>query len=311
MWESSGFVATPENVPLTLVPTSIEKLVVQVAWATSPPPQPVTAIWLQRAREEFDIWAWAWCAGLDPVKEARFHHEQAKAKGCSVFIANMEESYDAHGNQNDPKYHMPTLYLEALAWDGPLAVTTTPKFASNMVEWQKIGAIFMPQSFPGENRIGLTETVQHAADWGWTLDQIRPLVQSYTTQNNWRPDPIELNEEAYNLSVGVVPFTVEQAMDPQGQIWLEIMRPAITRPQRFIDHTPDAPDQGDGMQVIGSQHGIIAAYNRMKKLDPEGCNPAFDPNNPDALPIDQLKAWDKECRTKLILAKDHDEAVAQ
>jgi len=69
------------------------------------------------------------------------------------------------------------------------------------------------------------------------------------------------------------------------------------------------PQNGDDMELIGKQHGIIAAYNRMKALDPAGCNPAFDPENYNAIPLDQLKAWDKKCRTDLILAKDHDEAA--
>ena len=60
------------------------------------------------------------------------------------------------------------------------------------------------------------------------------------------------------------------------------------------------------MQRIGSQNGIEATYNRLKKLDPEGCNPAFDPKQPFALPVEQLKAYDKWCRTMNILVTDHD-----
>lgn len=75
-----------------------------------------------------------------------------------------------------------------------------------------------------------------------------------------------------------------------------------------VPPTPIPPDGGD-MERIGSQHGIEATYNRLKALDPAGCNPAFDPKKPDALPVEQLKAYDKWCRTMLILVHDHDEAV--
>lgn len=70
---------------------------------------------------------------------------------------------------------------------------------------------------------------------------------------------------------------------------------------------PKPPDGGDDMR-IGSQHGIAATYNRFKALDPAGCNPAFDPTKPFALPVEQLKAYDKWCRTMTILVEDHDAA---
>ena len=60
------------------------------------------------------------------------------------------------------------------------------------------------------------------------------------------------------------------------------------------------------MQRIGTQHGIEATYKRLREMDPEGCNPAFDPKNPAALPVADLKAYDKWCRTMLILVSDHD-----
>jgi hypothetical protein len=63
------------------------------------------------------------------------------------------------------------------------------------------------------------------------------------------------------------------------------------------------------MPKVGYQDGLKAAYNRIKKLDPEGCNPNYNPDNPDAIPVDQLKAWDKVHRTLKILKEDHDAAI--
>lgn len=63
------------------------------------------------------------------------------------------------------------------------------------------------------------------------------------------------------------------------------------------------------MAKVGFQDGLKAGYQRIKKLDPAGCNPNYDPDNPDALPIDQLKAWDKVHRTLKIMKEDHDAAI--
>lgn len=63
------------------------------------------------------------------------------------------------------------------------------------------------------------------------------------------------------------------------------------------------------MTKIGYQDGLKAAYNRIKKLDPAGCNPNYNPDNPEALPTDQLKAWDKVHRTLKILKEDHDASI--
>ena len=63
------------------------------------------------------------------------------------------------------------------------------------------------------------------------------------------------------------------------------------------------------MGKVGFQDGLKAAYERIKKIDPSGCNPKYDPDHPDALPVDQLKAWDKVHRTLKILKEDHDAAI--
>lgn len=63
------------------------------------------------------------------------------------------------------------------------------------------------------------------------------------------------------------------------------------------------------MPKIGYQDGLKAAYQRIKKLDPAGCNPNYNPDNPDAIPVDQLKAWDKVHRTLKILKEDHDASI--
>lgn len=63
------------------------------------------------------------------------------------------------------------------------------------------------------------------------------------------------------------------------------------------------------MGKVGYQDGLKAAYQRIKKIDPAGCNPNYNPDDPDAIPVDQLKAWDKVHRTLKIMKEDHDAAI--
>jgi hypothetical protein len=310
-WHKSAFVVSPWNVPVTIVPDFIDTLFIQVAWGTGYPSPSISPEKLQQLRSYFKIGAWAWCEGDQVEIEAAHHARTAKAFQAEAFIANMEAEYDAHGNSSDPKFKMPTQYLNVLKktiGDMPLGLTTTPRFGSHMSDWQSAGAIYMPQSFNLEARITLPEAIQHAKDWGWQTPQIRPLVQTYSTNGFWI-DGAGINNEASAAGVGVIPYTIEQATT-SGAVGMKVLtdlRESIIRPNA-AGPTPSPPEED--MQLIGSQHGIVAAYNRMKAIDPGGCNPKFDPNNYNALPIDQLKAWDKWARTMMILREDHDEAVS-
>ena len=212
VWERSAFVATPGNVPLELVPDTVTRLFVQVAWGTKA--TPVDEEWLALARASgLELYAWAWCNGESVEGEAEVHAQAAQ--GYPAFCANLEEPYDAHGDAANPKFGLPARYLAALDWEGPLALTTTPRFASDMTAWIARGALYCPQAFPLETGVGLTECVTFAQSWGWPLELIRPLVQSYPTKG-LRPDPDELDAEATVLGVGGIPYTIEQAMDDRG-----------------------------------------------------------------------------------------------
>lgn len=298
--------ASPGNVPVTLAPDWIDTVFLQVAWGTGLPNPLYDQERLELLRSRFKIIAWAWCVGNDPPEdEAAWHAQRAHEVGADAFVANMEEGYDAHGNQADPRYSMPSQYFNALIKHSGLmhlGLTTTPLFASHMGEWINAGAIFMPQAFPLENHVTVDVAVGHALSWGWPIHQIRPLVQTYQTNDMW-PNVVKMSNEAVLRGVGVIPYTLEQVLLTEGGMQIfDTLKHAIIRPNR------SAPmDEGEVMQLIGSQHGIAAAYYRMRLLDPEGCNPNFNPNQPDALPFNQLKAWDKQARTLMILAAGHDE----
>jgi hypothetical protein len=267
IWERSAFVVTPGNVNLELAKRYVDKLCVQVAWGTSP--IVVDERWCDKARSMgFQLYAWAWCDGKDVEGEAKLHAFCALT--YDAFCANMEEPYDAHGDANSPKMGMPSAYLAALTWNGPLAVTTTPRFASHLGEWAKRGAYYQPQAFPLETKVGLTETVTFARDvLGYPNHLIRPLIQAYAT-NGQRPDSFEFNKEAESLGVGGIPYTLEQCLDPEGQAWLQGMRPTIERPQPPINLKPNGGNVGQmPPEAIGSQHGITAMCNLFRKQWPE------------------------------------------
>jgi hypothetical protein len=119
---------------------------------------------------------------------------------------------------------------------------------------------------------------------------IRPLIQSYPT-HGLRPDPDELDVEAALLGVGGIPYTLEQALDPEGQAWLQAMRPTIERAQPKIELKPNGGDMS-GVQPpepIGPEHGITAMCNVWRKDYP-----------------DNHKAISKLERTLNMLREDHD-----
>lgn len=306
-WTGCAFVANPGDVPLTLVPSWITGLAIQVAWGTAE--NEIPDEWLVEAHNHFQIYGWAWCQGADLEYEAEVHAGAADRYGCVGFCANMEEPYDAHGNSSDPKYQYPRRYLDALPWDGPLALTTTWSFGSDMTAWQQRGALTMPQAFTAEvPSATLDSAVNFMEAWGWQRPQIRPLIQAYPT-NEVRPDASVYAAEAQRLGVGVVPYTVEQAMDDEGRQWLETVRAAVEYPsgaQAPPEPTPEPepepePEPPPVGQLIGSQHGVTAMCENWRSVWPQWTKQNRDPNN--------LSTWgsiDKLERTLLILAQDHD-----
>lgn len=299
VWQRAAFVANPGGCPLDQVKSLglFEAVCVQVAWGTNP--VEIDPAWLAQGRSlGFKMLAWAWCDAEDVEGEAEIH--AACAQGYDGFSANMEEPYDAHGNSSDSRFRMPSQYLSCLTYAGPLAVTTTPRFASDMTAWQVSGAIHQPQAFSGEIPTAtFSAAVDHSRAWGWRDSQIRPLIQCYPT-NGVRPDPGALNAEAAAYRMGGIPYVVEQALDQDGRDWLHTVEPTIAAPQ-----PPDEEEEIDVATIIGSQDGIHAAMERLRKLDPGGTKPNRNPND-----LSTWGAWDKLERTLQILKDDHDEAAS-
>lgn len=301
-WERTAFVFTPANVPFEQVKPYVDRLVIQVAYGTTKNQIPQN--WLDRARGlGFELYAWAWGTANQIEEEARIHAQAAKDIRASAFVANLEHPYDAHGNSLDEKFKYPTRYLNALDWDGPLGLTTNPRFASDMTKWIERKACYMVQAFPLENKVSMTHGIEFAETWGWPRELQRPLVQSYYT-NGVRPDPAKMNAEAESLGVGGIPYTIEQAMDPEGKAWLDIMRPTIERPYKSSGGIVTEPDEGeDLMATIGTNHGITAFINWLQQQEgvPINHGPNYDPENPATWP------WPERLeRTLNMLREDHD-----
>jgi len=84
-------------------------------------------------------------------------------------------------------------------------------------------------------------------------------------------------------------------------------------------YPPDGPaNGGDGMEMIGSQHGVTASLNRLRTIDPGGTLLTPDASGKwpplstlAGTPVDKWRAYDKLERALTILVSDHDAQVTQ
>lgn len=78
---------------------------------------------------------------------------------------------------------------------------------------------------------------------------------------------------------------------------------------------PEPPDEGGDVEKIGTQHGVTAAVNRLRDMDPGGTllkkdsKGKWPPISSLTQPVNEWKAYDKLERTLGILVADHDEML--
>ena len=254
VWVGLGFVATAENCSPDIVKSmgSIKTVAPQICWGlgypSNDPDGSHTRNLLTACKTAgLGVAGWAWCNDwARATDEARYHAGETLELGLGMFIANMEEPYDAHGDQSNPKMWAPDEYAQAFRSVAPqveFAVTTTPRWASSGNGLRDAGACMMPQAFTGEvPDATIPACVSHAQAWGWTTDRIRPLVQVYQT-NGTRPDPGVYNQDSASCQVGVSPYILEQAFDSDGMSMIKTLGPSIARPPAAITPPPaPAPD---------------------------------------------------------------------
>jgi hypothetical protein len=249
-WVGLGFIATMQNAPPEVCATidGIASIAPQIAWATSEnyPDAELRHFFDECRRFGLEPAAWAWCEGDDVEGEAAVHAKLVERHGLKLFIANMEEPYDAHGDVTSPRFDMAEWYFDALvaqiASDVELACTTTERWGSNHEALRQAGCTHMPQEFTLENGTTIDKGVEFSKSWGWTVDRIRPLVQVYET-NGKVPDAQTFLDESAKHDVGVVPYILEQAFGGQGRELLTALVPAIVREPAST--TPLPPTNGD------------------------------------------------------------------
>jgi hypothetical protein len=240
-WVGLGFVATAENAAPDTIKNMgpITRAAPQIAFGMGYPENDPNLVHTKSMFKRCKVvglgtagWAWC-CLPEQAAAEAKHHAALTLDLGLTMFIANMEEPYDAHGNSNDPRMWAPDYYADAFRQVAPnveFAITTTPRWASSGNQLRAAGACTMPQAFTGEvPSATISACVSHAKSWGWTIDRIRPLVQVYKT-NDVRPSSAEYNLDAANQNVGVIPYILEQAFDGEGQAMIRDLAPSITRP---------------------------------------------------------------------------------
>ena len=147
-WIGLGFVATIENASAETLSEidGISAVAAQIVWGLEAQKPEVMDLYLDHLADwDLRPVGWGWCDAEDPAgarAEGYAHAQVAADLELHHFIANMEESYDAHGDVNSLKWDLPRDYCRAfreILPDIHFAVTTTPRWASNHQALQRRG----------------------------------------------------------------------------------------------------------------------------------------------------------------------------
>lgn len=330
-WTGLGFVATSVNAdPNTIagIP-GIDAVAHQVVWGMNRQhPNEMPGYLAGLEQHALEPVGWGWCAATDTddaALEGARHAEVVVELGLELYVANMEEPYDAHGNSSSPRWHMPEAYFDAFLAIAPhveLACTTTPRWASDHAAVRDAGAVLMPQAFSLEvpsppGPAAVAPICEFSLEWGWNLRYVRPLVQVYETLGVV-PAAGPYLEESARYGVGVVPYILEQAFAGAGRALLDELAPATSRrplPATEPEPGPEPPNGGPvaGNEIptpalgekIGPDHGITALVDYLQKqpgMPTRGSG--YNPAKPSTWP------WHERLeRTLKILAADHDDAL--
>jgi hypothetical protein len=179
------------------------------------------------------------------------------------------------------------------------AAISTLAWPMNSVDWAPLGAYpVLPQIF-GPDKMDIA----YDCKWQFQALGVPCVVFTFGAYSGWRPTLYDLH----------APFGVFAADDVGNAGLAQWRATGTTTP---CNGSAPPPDGGGDMQVIGTQHGITAAVNRMRTLDPSGTLLVADSKGkwPSistlTAPLDQWKAYDKLERTLLILRTDHDDPLA-
>jgi len=170
--------------------------------------------------------------------------------------------------------------------DGAVSVLAWPM---DSVDWEPICHLpILPQLFNAES--GSAARDPGGCIWQWHHRGARCVLPTFGAYGGQGPD-----DSLPRLS----PYGVYTANDMNQQF-------AAWAPQGAQN-----PCKGEEMTLIGSQHGVTAAVNRLRDSDPAGTllkkqGNKWPPLSSLTQPLDQWKAYDKLERTLSILVTDHD-----
>src|SRR5262249_40227401 len=120
-WVGLAFVASAENAHLDTADVCIRVVAPQIAWGQRRPSIDPDLTHAKRVIADCYKFGmrpsgWAWCDGPNveaAQAEARYHAQIVLDLSLSSFVCNMEEPYDAHGDQSSGRWQMANAYAQA------------------------------------------------------------------------------------------------------------------------------------------------------------------------------------------------------
>lgn len=177
------------------------------------------------------------------------------------------------------------------------AAVSMQSWPFDSVDWTQLDPLpVLPQLFNADSSNAANDP--DGCVWKWHERGVRCVVPTFGTYGGQGPD---------DSLARLTPYGCYTA-DDMGQQYAPWSPEGTTERCYTID-------DGGAMQPVGYQHGITAAVNRMRDLDPKGTllvksGGKWPPLDAIAdVPLDSWKAYDKLERTLTILREDHDEQL--
>lgn len=199
-------------------------------------------------------------------------------------------------------------------WDSPLVVNSESEIKSSGDE---ITGQIAEEIGDRDGAVSMEAWLFNPPDVDWTpVAHLPMLLQIFPNESPAAEDPDGCKWHAHDCGIHCVyftygsygglkpslfdlasPYSVYTADDCGGNY--EQWRPTSSGFPACLEPEPNG--ENAGVELIGPQHGIDAAIDRLVALDPGGSKPNRNPND-----LATWGAYDKLRRTLKILAADHD-----
>ena len=236
-----------------------------------------------------------------------------RARAAGVVCGPWLRTADAANKFDYDRFH--TLLRVADEWGTPLIVNSETELLASGGE---ITSYIEAQLGDRDAAISVETWPFDNVDW-WHLGDRPVLPQLFKSIVSYEEQPTRDIWHAYGIRCVVLtfgsyggsvpadydrlaPFGVYTA-DDCGQRYSDWSPLGSCQP---CTNGPTPPDEGGDMDLIGTQHGVDAAIDRLIKLDPAGSKPNRNEND-----LATWGAYDKLRRTLTILVSDHDEQAGK